>query len=318
MDLGSGPPPFARILAPLDGTLSSELAVRRSEHLVSLPGVRLTLFCVTPIPGTRDEAVGTLENRRRIEALEADLRSRDIDVVARFRPGLPAKEILREIDSGRHDLVVMSSRRRSLVKRAALGNTALDVLRHSPAPLLLYRPLAGLDESFFAVQRSEPAAFQKILLMLDGSKEAERILGPAQRLARAFESELILFQALDRTGLNEGRVEAARAYLSDRANAINAGGLSARVLIAAGDPVEEVLQELDGGADTVALTSRGRSFWSTTILGSVASRLLRRAEGPLLCVSSLPARAEEIPAAGRLATTGSLRADGLIESCLEE
>jgi len=201
------------------------------------------------------------------------------------------------------------------VKRAALGHIALDVLRHSPAPLLLYRPLAGLDESFFAVQRSEPAAFQKILLMLDGSDEAERIIEPAQRLGRAFESELILFQALERTGLSEGHVEAARAYLSDRANAINAGGLAARVLIAPGDPVEEALRTLDGEADTIALTTRGRSFWSSTILGSVASGLLRRAEGPMLCLSSHPAHprissGDEVPetrlaAASHQASTGT-------------
>lgn len=302
MSFESGPSPFARILAPVDGSLSSEVAVRRSEHLMAVPGTRVTLFCVTPASESDEASPGNQEVRRRIETLEDDLRSRDIDVVVRFRAGRPAGEILREAVAGRHDLVVMGSRRRSLVERAVLGNAAFNVLRRSPVPLLLYRPLAGLDESFFAVRRSEPAAFQKILVMLDGSKEAEKILEPALKLGRAFESELILFQALRKADLGEDRVEAARAYLANRADAINARGVAARVLIAPGDPVEEALRSLDGDADTAALTTRGRSYWKSTIFGSVASGLLRKAEGPLLCLSSSEARprtsrAGEIPEA---------------------
>jgi len=282
--------PFARILAPVDGSPASEIAVRRSARLMSFPGARVTLFTVTPDARTPEAPFGSLESGRRIENLAADLQNRGIDVVVRFHVGHPVREILSEIVSGRHDLVLMTSRRRPLAGRIALGNVALGVVRHSPAPLLLFRPLAGLDESFFAVERSEPAKFRKVLLMLDGSAEAEKILAPAQQLGRSFESELILFQAVGREALGEDRIEAARTYLSTRADAINAQGISARVLILPGDPVEEALRTLDGDVDTLALATRGRSFWSSAILGSVALGLLRRAEGPVLCLSSHPAR----------------------------
>ena len=278
------PSPFPRILAPVDGSPASEVAVLRSEHLMTLPGASVTLFFVEPPDGTRSR-----ECRSRIETLENDLQSRGIDVVTRVRAGNPATEILREIDSGRHDLVVMKSRRRPVTVRAVLGSVALDVLRRSTIPLLLFRPLAGLDESFFAVERSEPAAFRRILVMLDGSKEAERILGPAEKVAAAFDSELVLFQALGGSDPGEERVDAARTYLATHADALGARGIAARLLIVPGDPVEGALVELEGGVDSVALTTRGRSFWESEFLGSVASRLLRSAEGPTLCLSSRPA-----------------------------
>jgi nucleotide-binding universal stress UspA family protein len=272
-----GSPPFPRILAPVDGSPLSESGVRRSELLMSSPGARVTLFGVGP---------GDADSRRRVERLAAELAGRGIEAGARFQRGVPSQAILREIESGGHDLVVLTRRPRQARRETPAARAAPALLRRSPAPLLLYRALAGLDESFFAVERSEPARFRRVLLMLDGSKEAERILEPAIRLARAFDSELVFFQALGPEA-GESGVESARAYLASKTDAVNSEGVSCRLLIVSGDPVHEALGALDRGADTIALAMRTGS-WRSTVLGSVSRGLLRRTEGPTLCVPPFP------------------------------
>lgn len=276
MDRDPGPPPFARILAPVDGSPASEIAVRRSQALLTLPGCRLTLLHVG----------GESERLRRVENLASEVRRWGTEATVREREGRPAGEILREIESGEHDLVLMTSRRRSLVARSLPGNVTLGVLRQSPEPLLLYRPLAGLDESFFAVDWSESAKFRRLILMLDGSEPAEAVIGFSHRLARAFGSELILFQSLSPAEITESRMESVRAYLAERAEEAAHLGISVRIEIPVGDPAAGAIRLLKGGAGTIALTTRGCSFWRSTFLGSVAQRVLRIAEGPILCVSS--------------------------------
>jgi nucleotide-binding universal stress UspA family protein len=294
MAVEPGPAPFRNILAPFDGLPSSEIAIRRSDRMLSMPGVRVTLLLVT---GSRSLlAIPENEARDRIDRLAGYLRDSGIESSVRIRQGRPERETLRELAEGDYDLVTMTSRRRSLVRRALPGNVALQVLRRSPVPLLLYRPISGLDESFLAVDRSEPARFQRILVMLDGSDAARRALEPTLKLGRAFASEVVLFHVIDRRKFSEDRMEAAHGYLSELAEEVNRNGCASRIQIAVGDPVEEALRTLEGSSDTIALTTRGLSTWRSPLFGSIASRLLRVAEGPLLCLSSTPS-AVRVPAA---------------------
>lgn len=276
VELEAGPTPFERILAPVDGTSASEIAVRRSEALLRLPGCRLTLLCVG----------GNDASRRRVENLASEVRGWGAEAVVRAQEGQPAALILKEIESRKHDLVLMTNRRRSPVAGAFPGDVAPAVLRKSRVPLLLYRPLAGLKESFFAVERSEPAKFKRLIVMLDGSIQAEAVIDFSRRIARAFQSELIFFQAISPAEFTDNRMESVRTYLAERAEQASRLGISVRVQISVGDPAEQALGMLDGEADGIALTTRGRSYWATTLLGSVTRRILSVAEGPVLCVSS--------------------------------
>ena len=279
MVLDPGAPPFGSILAPVDGTPLSEIAVRRSLALLTIPGTWLTLLHVG----------GDDESRSRVERLASETRDWGVKTAVTLVDGAPAAQILREIETDRYDAVLMTSRRRSPLRRALPGAVALRVLRRSPAPLLVYRPLSGLQESFFATERSEPARFRKILLMLDGSEEAMRIVAPALRLARAFSSELILFHAVEPRRFTEERIESIRAHLAKQADAAAGQGVAARLQIVVGNPVEESLRMLDGDADTIALTTRGQSYWRAAMLGSTSSEILSAAEGPVLCLASIPA-----------------------------
>jgi DNA-binding transcriptional LysR family regulator len=60
-----------------------------------------------------------------------------VTVKRQIRTGYPAEEIVREVERGDMDLVVMSSHGRTGIARAALGSVADRVLRTSPVPVML-------------------------------------------------------------------------------------------------------------------------------------------------------------------------------------
>jgi nucleotide-binding universal stress UspA family protein len=47
------------------------------------------------------------------------------------------RALLRQIEEGQHDLVVMGSRGRGAVRSALLGSVSHDVLHHSPVSVLI-------------------------------------------------------------------------------------------------------------------------------------------------------------------------------------
>jgi nucleotide-binding universal stress UspA family protein len=51
--------------------------------------------------------------------------------------GRPAEEIVNEVGSGEHDLVVIGSRGRGEVKSFFLGSVSLQVSQASPVPILI-------------------------------------------------------------------------------------------------------------------------------------------------------------------------------------
>jgi nucleotide-binding universal stress UspA family protein len=92
--------------------------------------------------GAAGEAVSTLAQDAEDEAQAILFRARDRvpgDVsVTTILTGQPiATALIRQIQDGDHDLVVMGSRGRGTVRAALLGSVSHDVLHHSPVPVLI-------------------------------------------------------------------------------------------------------------------------------------------------------------------------------------
>ena len=117
--------------------------------------------------------------------------------------------------------------------------------------------------------------FDEILVCLDGSPLAEKILPLAQGIASGKGSTVILLRVL---GSSE-ELSAEESYMRERAGVLRA---PIRFLISP-DPATAIIEELDKNPRALAaLTTHGRTAWGEALLGSVALKVIRGARRPVL------------------------------------
>ena len=148
--------------------------------------------------------------------------------------------------------------------------------------------------------------YERILVALDGTEVAERVLPHVEALARAFGSTLILLEAttpperlmaelgggmdvaptfIDPTQILDDEEAAVGEYLTTVAGRLRAAGLTVRTDEQPGSPAHEIVQRAnDLKADLIAMTSHGRSGFGRLIFGNVGESVLRHATCPLLLV----------------------------------
>jgi nucleotide-binding universal stress UspA family protein len=148
--------------------------------------------------------------------------------------------------------------------------------------------------------------YERILVALDGTEIAERVLPHAEALARAFGSTLILLRVttppeklmaelsggmdvapsiVDPTEiLDDERAEIAD-YLDSVAGRLRGAGLTVQTDEQPGAVANEIVQRAtDLKADLIAMTSHARSGLGRLIFGNVGESVLRHATIPLLLV----------------------------------
>jgi nucleotide-binding universal stress UspA family protein len=142
---------FQNVLVPVDGSADAEYARLQAVDLAEAENARLTLFtAVQPPPPTLYASASSavlltdLAEAARVEAekiLRAAAERTPEDVLASSvlsgEPPRPA--IIQQIESGRHDLVVMGSRGLGELGSVLLGSVSHYVLHHSPVPVLIMR-----------------------------------------------------------------------------------------------------------------------------------------------------------------------------------
>jgi len=203
-------------------------------------------------------------------------------------------------------LLVLTTHGRSGLERAWLGSVADELTRISPVPVLLIRP------------QTAPSAtrFRRILVPLDGSPLAETVLEHAIRLAKLEpEAEIMLLEVLpdDSTPVvvpasllgpsaaseerTREREAVARAYLDGIAARVRSAGLLATPRIQAARRVAATILETAQSehVDLVALSTHGRSGLLRMALGSVADKVVRGSQTPILLYRPLANTAPAAP-----------------------
>lgn len=146
--------------------------------------------------------------------------------------------------------------------------------------------------------------YRKILVTLDGSPLAESVLPHAEALARQFDAEVILLQAVSLSAsmgwgisdpasvelvetLRETVLGSARDYMQEQVSRLEARGVRARSQVVEGGAVDTILHAADQlEVDLIAMATHGRSGMGRWVYGSVAERVLRGATRPVLLVRS--------------------------------
>jgi nucleotide-binding universal stress UspA family protein len=149
--------------------------------------------------------------------------------------------------------------------------------------------------------------FTRVLLPLDGSDTAERVLPQLRRLLTYPSAEILVFRAIDAAfpdvaAMAPAEQAEAERYVRRISFQLIQEGRRARPLVREGSGpagILRVAQEED--VDLIALSTHGRTGLSRLVLGSVAESVLRGASVPAFLVRSFPS-ALGAPSRGRLET----------------
>ena len=145
--------------------------------------------------------------------------------------------------------------------------------------------------------------YGKILVPLDGSERAEKVLPYVEDLARQFKSEVLLLLVieieLDRTGIAPASLPVppetydavykdSLRYLTDVQDSLSRIGVVSTVHLFWGHVVSTIVEFAAGEkVHLVAMASHGRSGLSRFYYGSIAAGVLHRIECPLLLIRSV-------------------------------
>jgi nucleotide-binding universal stress UspA family protein len=300
------------IIVPLDGTEFAEQALplaitvaERQRAAIELVHVYETLLPFQTQGAPALDPTLDLDLRRDRQAYLQRIaqwlrETTTAPVTALLLEGEEAAPVIREHIAQRHaDLVVMATHGRSGLSRFWVGTTSLDVMRHSPAPVLLFRP----DEKGSKTQPTR--AFGRVLIPLDGAPADEEAIDHAIAVAGDRNVEFLLLQVIVPIAYYAEPVsaalledieldEVARTYLEEVAGRIRARGLSVTTeVLHHPSPARAVLDVADEhGVDLIAMETHGRTGVAKLLLGSVTDKVVRAAAVPVL-VHRTPVRNDE-------------------------
>jgi nucleotide-binding universal stress UspA family protein len=307
----SSPGSFQSILVPLDGSPLAEQAIPYAQAIAERARCKLKLVLIhEPLmqmePGpayTKVELAMQKADREYLKSVTARLRERlGRSVSSAVLRGMPLAQTLttyiRELGA---DLVVMTTHGRGGIRRAWLGSITDQLIRMSEVPILVVRPGE-------AKPTDSSVRLTEILVPLDGSPLAEAVLEPAAALARLWDAEMSLVQVVHPVVLTSGpplsfptgysdqmtriRRESAQDCIHDVAERLRESGVKASGVALIGGGVAETLLDLARPERTslVAVATHGRGGLRRLVVGSVADKLVRAAEVPVLVVRPTGAR----------------------------
>lgn len=298
--------PFRSILVPLDGSPLAEQAVPLAASIAQRAGGKLRLVLVHELPAPPGDAAAAKlfisielairkSERAYLRGIQARLRkggtrlSSGVTLTGRAGPELA--QHVRELGI---DLVVMATHGRGGIRRAWLGSVADNLIRSLEIPVLLVRPREGQP-----IPDRPPGAGQ-ILVPLDGSPLAEEALDAASALARVWDTEVTLLQVVRPVLLSDDPAlplpsaydeeltalsrQQAQDYLDDVVERMHGQGLRATGVAVLGWNAADTILEVarPERVAVIALATHGRGGLRRLALGSVADKLVRGADVPVL------------------------------------
>jgi nucleotide-binding universal stress UspA family protein len=288
------PAPSGPILVATDGTSAGEAAFRAAVLIAakSTAGVRV-MVVVEPLPVMVPEPSLIMQPlvaspemlnvvRDRVVAQLRDLAPEGLDWGVEVEYGRPSDEIANKARDCAARLVVIGLVHHRVVDRILDGDTALEVVRQSPAPVLL----ASADwkalpmRAVFAVDFSPQS--------IAAAHAGQRLLGDESTVFLAHVRPMVT--VFDGMGMWEEEYEtAASKELQKFAESLKApAGVRVEQVILSGNPAAAVLAFAEKeDADLIVCGTRGAGLVQRLLLGSIATRLMRHSTRSLLIVPDL-------------------------------
>ncbi len=268
-----------KILIALDGSENAEKSLPWVKRYAAKGPSQVVLFRSVPIEGLHEgeRAARLSEARDYIQGIEREINYAGIPCKTLVKTGRPAEAIVKAAVDEDADLVLMTSRGGSPVKRWLIGGVTEQVLRMSPVPVLTVRSQTALPHQ---------ARVRRIILPVDGSRLAEAPIPWAKRLAKFLRAKLIFLHVypVGAAGLrvrNEENFEALRKRLIPVCGSLRAEGVKAAFKVQRGDAAERILIYPDR-YDLILTTTHGFGGFKRWVFGSVAEKLIHASEVPVV------------------------------------
>ena len=303
------------VLAPIDG---STRALRAVPWAAKLAGPAGAVVLLRVVPAKRDyantlsELVGAEDNVQNMHDAPSRTATAELNVAAEsiagsgvaveqlVATGEPDEEIVAAAARRGVDVIVMASHGRGAIGRAIFGSVADRVARTSSVPVLILRTP---DED-----AGDTIVVSRIVVPLDGSGIANRALPVATTIAKQFGAPVHVVRAFDPVSTlpmapgvfgatppisaevsdqiwQEAESE-ARDTVNEAMSQLNADGVEASGAVLSGSPFFAISEAIRPG-DLLVLTSHGRGGVRRWLLGSVAEKLVREADAPVLLVPAM-------------------------------
>jgi nucleotide-binding universal stress UspA family protein len=283
---------YTKILVPLDGSKLSEQILPYARLLAEAFQIPVELLLVND-PSAMTPYAPPLQDGDFLKQVAERSFSVPVKVSHSVEMGSPAKVIVDRASGDRDMMIAMATHGMSGIQRVILGSVAYKVAHTASNPLLLVRPVA---------QPEDPIRLKTLLVPLDGSNLADKILPHVVAVAQKVDLEVILLRAytfptetflvgdgLYMEALSRER-EAIRKgiddFLSAKSWELQSEGLN-RIsgLGVQGEPAHEIIDLARRTPNClIAMSTHGRSGLERWVLGSVAEKVIHYSRDPVLMI----------------------------------
>ena len=295
------------VLCPVDFSDSSRVALRYSVAIASHFGATVTLVTVNDpiLAETADLKLGSdwltkqclAELKSEVAKTFAGRALENVEMRYEVATGTPAPEILRVARENQCDLIVMSSRGLSGVRKLFFGATTERVLRETSVPLLVTPPSGATP---FTLEEMA-AEIRRVLVPVDLVTPPTRQVRVASSIAAALGTPLLLLHVLEplRTpvpvqmplpNVDVERRAQADHTLGEVAATIGSG-VKVEALTAFGDSAEEIAKIASDRQVGLLVMGLHASPLTGARMGSVTYRVLCLAHTLVLALPPVPAEA---------------------------
>jgi len=288
------------ILVPLDGSSFAEYSLPLAEMLTKNFHADLTLMSVIQTPGETHSLSSDETAQKKVSSWQVEqevylkrivdkIKQKGLDVRYTLRTGQVAESINDMVAEKDVDLVVITTHGRTGIQRWLLGSVANRIVQLATRPVLIVHPVKG-EPTF------EP--FKKLLVRLDGSEFAERVLPHVLSWAAALKGEVLLLRVpqvpdAEMYGaqvdeIQQMRLEAeadAQAYLNRIAGMFEDAGVQTRTFVRGSRPTQSIIELAEEESASMVMTAtHGRSGLDRLFMGSVAERIVQHTHCPVFLV----------------------------------
>lgn len=299
---------FQSLLVPLDGSKFAEEAIPLALSIANRTGASLELLRAREFYGSGDPHVGwapydpaadaKLKEQAQgyLDAIVKRLQmTASVPVTSALVNGFAEDAIMGRVQSKPADLIVMTTHGLGPLSRFWLGSVADELVRHGPVPIVLVRPQEARHD------QSATPILKRILIPLDGSELAERVLEPVIALGCLMDTEYTLIRVVEPCrwsergplvaeliGMEHPEVEQrkgeAQTYLDNVAERLRTKGMRIETRVVVGESAAAAVLDAanDQNIDLIAVATHGHGGLKRLLLGSVADKIVRGALTPVL------------------------------------